>query len=135
MSIAVKSIWFAATLLAATVASAADLFRLTVTVDTTDTRSQGYTTVDQLYDALTDESLRQFMPTYTSQSATTLMIDYRGMPIAAAYLEEQTTLTFAIDALGISETFEGATRNESRQLLRDYLKQGDTLGRINAYLA
>lgn len=135
MVIASKSIIAAVALLAVGSAWAVDLFRVTATVNGDDTASRTFATAEQAINALRGDYLALLLPSYSSGAATELVIDYRGMRIDAAYPQGSPSLTFRVDVLNIDLDFNGATRDQSRLQLRDYLKRGDALGRIIALLA
>lgn len=63
-------------------------------------------------------------------SAASVNIDYRGVDLGASYEANSSALSFNIAALGISETFDGATREESLDMLKDWLK-GDGGNAVN----
>lgn len=70
-------------------------------------------------------------------SAAMIALAYRGLPMSMAFADRSTSLTFSVPGLGINETFTGADRDESVEMLKDYLKKngGSVLTRINNTLA
>lgn len=119
-------------------AGAADVFSITVTAGTSTNSSTGsasYTTAQQAFDGLRDASLVALAPTYTSSTPAVMLIDYRGLALSTAFPNSGPLLNLNIPKLGISQQFNGATREASRQLLRDYFKSGDALDRIMRTLA
>lgn len=116
-------------------ASAADVFRVTATVGT-QTGSIGLSRVEDVFNELSDVTLSNLVPSYTGIEPATVEIQFRGLLMSAAFpFEEDPQLQLSIPSLGISQTFFGQTREESRQLLRDYFKNGVTLGQIMRELA
>ena len=112
------------------ISSAADAFSATAVVGP-QTASVGFTTVEQAFDSLRQQNLSSIVPAYTGSEVASIAIDFRGLPLATSYpIANDPRLTLNIPSLGISQTFFGATREESRQLLRDFFKNGDALGRI-----
>jgi hypothetical protein len=80
------------------------------------------------------EEINETIPTvdsYTSTSPASLSINLRGLKAIAAFAANSTTLTVFFPNTGITETFAGASRDESIALFKDYLKdngnQGQTL--------
>lgn len=129
----------AAALLATGVAHAAEPFRVTITVADNApppvTAHRSFDNARQALDALRRTEIASLVPGYTGSERAGFVIDYRGMRVDGVYPADSTALNFRIDALGISERFAGATRDESRDQLHDYLVSGDVLSRILAYLA
>lgn len=115
--------------------AAADLFRLSVSVGT-QTGTAAYTTAERTFDGLRDTSLSSLVPAYTGTQSASAVIDYRGLALTAAYpVDGSPLLVLTIPSLGINQNFNGGTREESRRLLRDYFRNGDTLDRIFRALA
>lgn len=69
-------------------------------------------------------------------SAASVGIDYRGIDLGANYAENSQVLHFRIAALGINESFNGATREESMDMLKEWLKGegGSAVNRLNQAL-
>ena len=114
-------------------AQAADLFSDTVTAGVgtgSSTGSASYTTAQQAFDGLRDASLQALAPTYNSTAPASMLIDYRGLALNTAFPSSGPQLNLNIPKLGIAQQFNGATREASRQLLRDYFKSGNALDRI-----
>jgi len=116
-------------------AAAADLFRVTAVIGTS-TGTASFTTVQQTFDGLREDRLQALVPTYTGVEAAAMTIDYRGLAMSAAFpIVGNPRLDLVIPGAGISQSFVGASREQSRQMLRDYFKNGDTLGRVMKLLA
>jgi len=52
-----------------------------------------------------------------------------------AFAPSSTQLSFSIPELGINKSFNGSTRDESLEQFKDYLKNGDVIGKIMNYQA
>ncbi len=129
--------WFgAATLVACCpAASAADVFNITVLVGA-QTGSAGFNTAQQVFDGLRDANLQALVPAYTGAAVASMRIDYRGLTMNTAFpVVGGPQLDLSIPGVGLAQSFVGATREQSRQLLRDFFKNGDALGRIMKALA
>lgn len=135
MVIAFRTRLVAAAMLLAGNASAADLFNVTATIGGSDSGSRSYTTAEQVLNSIGDDDLRLLAPSYAGFEQAVVSINYRGMQALASYELRATELQLEIPVLGISETFAGGTRAESRRLLRAYLRDSDTVGRIMRLLA
>lgn len=117
------------------VSSAADAFGATAVVGP-QTASVGFTTAEQAFDSLRQQNLSSIVPAYSGVEVASIAIDFRGLPLAVSYpIANDPRLALNIPSLGISRTFFGATREESRKLLRDFFKNGDALSRIMKELA
>lgn len=118
-------------------ALAEDLFQLGLSVNNTPEAREGFTTISDLFDALTTEGLTQLSPSYTETSPATAALYVRGLPAEASFQSGSTTLRFRVPSLGIDVSFTGATRDDSRDLFEDYIKAngGDILKRMLQELA
>ena len=100
--------------------------------------SASFSTVENTFNSLDTAGLSAINSAYTGVEAATVLIDYRGLPMIARYpTAGSTLLTFDVPSLGISQTFSGATRDESEDLFADYFKKngGDILSRLSKALA
>lgn len=103
-------------------ASAKDLFSIELMVDGTTGRST-YASIEDIIDAVDDRSLSRIVSSYNSTSVATAVLSIRGIPATVEYRTSGTTLTFSAPAAGVDEiSFTGSSRDESQQLLEDYLK-------------
>jgi hypothetical protein len=107
--------------LAAGTAAARDPFTVTLTVDG-QTGSQGFTTIEGAYNALSTQGLQGIVAGYTDVSAADVALDLRGVPAQGSFAAGSPVLRIVVPGAGIDETFAGATRDESRQLFEDWLK-------------
>lgn len=120
------------------------VFISTVTVTESGSSTTETVSFSKAEDALTlydPDTLDARFPTYDdttgSESGINSNLNYRGLPILVTMQENQTSLTFTIDRLGITQTFNGATRDESAEQFYDFLISdgGSLLSRIQQELA
>ncbi len=100
--------------------------------------STTYSSVESVFDALKSSNLHSINPAYTGSEAAQSAIDYRGVGVLVSYpTANLSQLVLQIPSIGLTKIFNGATRDESQQLLKDYFKQNgdDILGRLSAGLA
>ena len=100
--------------------------------------STTYSSVESVFDALTGARLASINPAYSGSEAARGAIDYRGVAVLVSYpTANAPQLVLQIPSIGLVKTFDGATRDESQKLLKDYFKQnGDgILGRLSEGLA
>ena len=120
-----------ATLILSGPAEAADVFDVTVTVNTPTgavTDSTAANTITDLVNQLKLANLSNLNAAYTDTSIATAVLNLRGVAATASYLTAGTALTFQVPAAGINLSFTGGTRDESQQLFKDYLlKSGSGL--------
>jgi len=114
----------------------AGVFSIDTTVFNNESSNRGaasFTNVDDTFGSLSDARLRLINPAYTGVEVAIGNIDYRGLAMTATYpAASSPLLLLSVPALGINETFLGATRNESQRQLVDFLKKNGNgiLGRI-----
>lgn len=113
----------AATLLTAS-ANAADLFSVTATMGAT-TAYKGANTVQELFDAIGQQStIQTYLPGYNGTQAVDLVANYRGVRINFSYAGAgSTTLVMSIPDIGVNESFTGSTREDSQDMLTDWMKK------------
>lgn len=63
-----------------------------------------------------------FQSTYTDTSAADVQIRFRGIPIELSVARDSNTLVFRLPTVGIERSFTGASRQESYDQLRSYLR-------------
>lgn len=65
------------------------------------------------------------------------VLNYRGLEMIFEYTQNSPKVNFSVPSIGINETFDGATREESTDKLGDFLKSdgGEMLNKINKALA
>ena len=69
-----------------------------------------------------EKSLDELSPLYTPTSAVAININLRGIETLTAFPANSTTLVVTIPQIGVTETFEGGTRDASFALYRDYVR-------------
>ena len=99
-----------------------------------------FTGAQDLLDRLDTGGLQSVNPGYTGTQVASLNIFFNSVPIFLTYPNTGFTgsgaqLTFSIPVLGENQVFNGANRDESEQLLEDYLKRSGVIGRIMKYQA
>jgi hypothetical protein len=117
---------------AAVPASAENLFNLDLTVNPNTpgqvSNSVSFGTVTDLANALRTQNLTSIVNSYTDISAASATMLIRGLPATASYQANSTALRFVVPAAGVDITFNGATRDDSQQQLKDFLlKNGGSL--------
>lgn len=115
----------------------ADVFSVDTNVSGIQT-SASFSSVDNTFNSLNTAGLSAINPAYTGVEAASVSINYRGLPMIASYATYGSTLlSFNVPALGISQTFNGTTRDASEDLLADYFKNNvdNILGRLSKELA
>lgn len=73
---------------------------------------------------LKQSAIQKLLPNYTPTSQVSLDLNLRGIDSKAFFPANSTILTLVIPQAGITEVFAGATRNESLDLMREYLRNG-----------
>jgi hypothetical protein len=139
-----------AVLLAACAAAlAADNFNYLGTVSTTPGPSAGpssasasaqFNTFNGLFTGLSQSGITAVLPQYNGTQPASFAVNLRGIPVTASFPNQGATgngalLTFSMPSLGINQAFQGANRDASIQLLKDFLKQGDAASRIQREFA
>ncbi|MFZ2968592.1 MAG: hypothetical protein WA080_06005 [Sulfuricurvum sp.] len=66
--------------------------------------------------------IQSYLPTYTDTSAANLNANFRGLPVSFSYAANSTTLIMSVPAIGLNQSFTGATRADSQSLLTDWFK-------------
>jgi hypothetical protein len=66
--------------------------------------------------------IQSYLPTYTDTSAANLNANFRGLPVSFSYAANSTTLVMSVPAIGLNQSFTGATRADSQNLLTDWFK-------------
>jgi|GEM_PF-3347101 len=103
-------------------AFAKDTFQITLTTPA-GTVSRGYSSGEDAINDLGDRGFSNLNPGYTSTSAASAVLDIRGLRALADYRADSTELTFQVPSLGITERFTGRTRDESQEMLEEYIKK------------
>ena len=114
-------------------AHAADNFSVSVTSEGS-SASRGFSSIESALNQLQNNQLNAILPNYTQTSIASSTINLRGLSATAGYQTTGTALNFTIPSLGVNQTFQGATRDESQKQLLDFLKKGNFTGRLlNAF--
>lgn len=106
-----------------------------ISTNGTDTGQRCEDTAEDFFDLLNDATFQQLVPSYTDIAFAEANIDFNGVPVTLQFDFESTVLNFSIPALGISEAFAGTTRDESADLLVEYLKKSGVMSEIIKYQA
>jgi hypothetical protein len=109
--------------LPAAAASAKDLFDVNIDV-ISPTQGQGQAaapTITDLIHTLQTANLQSLTSAYTDTSAASAVLNIRGVTALAAFDANSTTLHFSVPSAGVTQSFTGATRNDSEQQLLDFL--------------
>jgi hypothetical protein len=103
--------------------TAGDNFSYTATVNSTSVY-QGFSTVENFLKGFDQASIAALFAGYTTADAASFSASFRGIPVNVAFpVGGSTLLTFAVPSLGISQSFTGATRDDSQAQLEDFLKK------------
>ena len=95
-----------------------------------------FDTAESLVNFFNDQNLAKALPEYYDQyglnpatgtaysngAIINGVVTFQGLPIDIAFPTNGTLLTFKVPSLGISESFQGATRDQSVSLLLDFIK-------------
>lgn len=85
---------------------------------------KSFNNIQDLLDVVNTNNLRQLFPTYDENvSQGRFVLDVRGLPAILEYERNSTQLLFTVPSLGISQTFNGATRDNSNDQFEDYIKK------------
>lgn len=76
--------------------------------------------------SLKTAAIEQILPSYTPTSAVAIGINLRGILALTAFAANSTTLNVVLPQSGVVESFAGATRDESIELFRQYVRDGGT---------
>ncbi|WP_431280545.1 hypothetical protein ACQW02_14100 [Humitalea sp. 24SJ18S-53] len=102
-------------------ARAADLFSGTFTSDGSSTYASVRTAQD-FTALLTTSGIERLLPAYTDVSAASISASFRGVPATLSFPSNSTTLQFVVPGAAVNESFTGATRDDSRDMLIEWLK-------------
>ena len=100
-------------------------------------KSVNETTVQGFIDALKTTRLTGLFPRTTSIQTDGLSAQtaFNSLRINLSFDANRTKLDFSIPELGISQPFDGGTRDASMDELKDYLKKNNVIGKIMNYQA
>lgn len=115
-------------------------FGLAVNVSGSGCQSVATDTANQFIDKLSNAGLTSLNIGYNGTQPSSISADFNSLAMTIAYPNTGFTgtgaqLNLSIPGLGVQQTFLGADRDASKQLLADYLKKSDIIGRIMKYQA
>ncbi|NMG50332.1 hypothetical protein GO613_19755 [Azoarcus communis] len=111
---------------------------LSVFVSQTETVEEGTrceNTAEKFFDLLNDASFSSIVPSYNSESIASATVNFNSLPIQFDFEDSGSALRFRIAALGVDLVFEGVDRDDSSDMLVDYLKKSGILSSILKYQA
>lgn len=79
---------------------------------------------------LSTASLEELIPLYTPASPVAFDINLRGLIANTSFAANSTVLVVTIPDAGITEVFDGGTRDQSLTLFKDFLKEGTKLSKL-----
>jgi len=100
-------------------------YHATVTVAADSTTVSAPNLVDLKRDLKTT-ALQQLLPVYTPTSPASLNFNIRGIIALAAFPANSTTLIVSIPQAGVTQTFTGATRDDSLTIFKDFIRDAGT---------
>ena len=91
-----------------------------------DTFSDSYETVKEAFDQLDQQEIEEVLPTYSeaNRSPVNAVVDYMGLEMLFSFADGSDDLIMNIPSLNLTEVFQGQDRDDSADLLVDYLKGG-----------
>jgi len=105
----------------------AGVFDLSITANpglgTEQTWSQSYKSIEDVINNLDTSEIESNLSLYTDTSAATGTINFRGVPINLSIAANSSTLILEIPSIGVTETFAGTDRDNSVDLIEDWLKE------------
>ena len=104
---------------------AADLFSANLVVDHLQSTTLSFSRIEELQDVLTESKIReleQIGNAYTETSQVHITLNMRGLDFTAEYVKDSTELRVQSGAIAFTQSFHGATREESERAFRDYLE-------------
>lgn len=88
-------------------------------------------TAEQFFKLFDDRNLKNQAIGYTGSEAATFSSYFNGVTLKVGFpTAAASTLSFAIPELGIDLAFNGTNRDHSVDLLEDYLKKNDLIGKL-----
>jgi len=113
----------------------AGVFDLSATMNG-QTENASFTTAEEGIDIFEKNKLTSIFNTYNGTQIVKSTLNFRGLPMNIAFpVDAGSLLTFDIPELGIKQSFQGATRDESQELFKQYLKNNaDFLNKVAEHL-
>jgi len=87
------------------------------------TYTASFNSIQDVIDDLDTAEIEANLSAYTDSSAATGIINFRGVPIYLSIAANSSTLVLDIPAIGVTETFNGTDRDNSVDLIEDWLKE------------
>lgn len=101
---------------------ARDLFELTVDIPG-ESASRGFSDIEDFVEQVGNDGLGNILVGYQDDiTQADASLDIRGIPASASYDANSPTLVFQIPSIGIDVSFQGATRDESQDLFKDWFE-------------
>jgi hypothetical protein len=111
------------------------IYGVSLTVGGT-TEQRCMSTAQEFIDQLSTSQLQSLTHFYNDSMPATIAARFNDVNVAISFPDTGTTLNFIIPELGVNQSFTGATRDDSKKQLGDFLKKnGDILSRIWNYQA
>jgi len=111
--------------------SARNPYHAKVTVDIFSEKFSASTFLN-LTEELTTKNIGHDIPNYTPNTPASIALNLRGLEATIAFQANSTTLVFTMPQTGLTETFTGATRDQSLALFRDFISNNkDGLRRLH----
>ena len=92
-------------------------------------------TAEGLINLIDTNGLQSIAPSYQATSQAAISINFNSVPMTGTFSTNSPVLQVQIPVLGVNQTFNGATREESGDLFLDYLKDNGIIGKIMNYQA
>ncbi len=105
-------------------ALAKDIFTAELQVDGS-TQATGYNKITNVADQYEFPNMQKLFPNYTESSAVNAKLNLRDVFVNLNFAQNSSALVFTIPELGITRTYTGATREESKDKFIDALKGED----------
>jgi len=115
----------------------ADVFEITVVNGTNNQEfTESFTAVEDTFNTMDVDAIKERIG-YSETDNITANVDFRGLPMELTYAGGTTDLVLSVPSIGITETFSGATRDDSVDMFEDWLKENgaDAVEKIMKKLA
>ena len=97
-------------------------FNLSGSVNGGATETRQYNAIEDIIESVKSENLQAIFPTYNDNSSINITLDIRGLAATVTADPNSPALVFAVPSIDETRTFTGGTRDESQDLLQDYLE-------------
>jgi hypothetical protein len=101
---------------------AKQLYIAVITVDGTDTVSEGTNSILKVTEFFDNTSLEDIFPDYTASSSVVALVDFRGVGTVVEFEQNSSELIFRIPGKNFEVKFDGGSRDESQEQFKDWLK-------------